>query len=354
MPSIEENIYNRYTMAQVTTVSATSSPSITTGKYYFLKGRFKSAATNLYGLFLVIYNHQKSMESFHIVSTSYSSIYDLEPHQEWHRFETMITDHRWKGSYNTSMTASLASIFEGISKEPRQKEELYGLISSYNYQRIEVIIFDLFNRMIRDKSAVLETGIQEATLEEVQKARETIKEKPEEKEARPITSIRNVQLEDGAVVIPSALVLSPVRGKQLYELKVGDRIMMKFNPETQQGAYYIDSFKLRTPEGKLKGIPAEVIDIHSESKSMPVDVLARIEDHLYARAIEEDRHVRVCLYDPRIDGPLRKNHAQPKNPLAAETVPGAPQSPHSSMTYLMMGLFAFLFLLLLFLIYLII
>jgi hypothetical protein len=337
-------------MAQVTTVSATSAPAITTGKYYFLKGRFKSAATNLYGLFLVIYNPQKAMESFHLVATSYSSIYDLEPHQEWHRFETMITDHRWKGSYNTSMTTSLSSIFEGISKDPRQKEELYGLISSYNYQRIEVIVFDLFNRMIRDKSAVLETGIQEATAEEVQNARNEAKEKHEEKENKPIISARNFQVEEGAVTLPSSLVLSPVRGKLLYELKIGDRIMLKLNPDSPQGAYYIESFKLRTPEGKLKGIPGEVIDIRSESKAMPVDVLARIEEHLYSHAIEEDRHVRVCLYDPRIDGPMRK--AQKKNPLSAEAA-AAPAAKHSSSTYLLMGLVAFLLLLLFFFVYLI-
>ena len=339
-------------MAQVTTVSATSAPAITTGKYYFLKGRFKSAATNLYGLFLVIYNHQKMMESFHLVATSYSSIYDLEPHQEWNRFETMITDHRWKGSYNTSMTTSLTSILEAISKEPRQREELYGLISNYNYQRIDVIFFDLFNRMIRDKNSVLETGIQEATIEEVQQARDAAKEKHNEKENKPIISARNFHVEEGAIIVKSSLVLSPVRGKQLYELKIGDRIMMKLDPETQQGAYYIEMYKLRTPEGKLKGIPGEVIDIRSESKDMPVDVLARVDDHLYAQAIEEDRHVRVCLHDPRIDGPFRR--MPQKNPLSAESRAAAPAPRYSSMTYLMLGLFAFLLLLLFFLVYLII
>jgi hypothetical protein len=325
-------------MAQITTVSTGNPTPVTTGKYYFLKGRFKSASTNLYGLFLVIYNPQKIMESFQLVSTSYSNIYDLEPHQDWHRYETMITDYRWKGSYNTSMTSALMSIFDAISKDGRQREEFYGLIASYNYQRIEVILFDLFNRMIRDKGASMETGIQEAMPEEVQQTRDAHKN----------------QVEEGATIIPSSLILSPVRGKLLYELKIGDRIMVKLNHETQQGLYYIEMFKLRSPEGKIKGIPAEVIDIRSESKSMPVDVLSRIDEHLYARATEEERHVRVCLYDPRIDGPIKKVKTQAKkNPLAPETSSENSKQKYSSMTYLMLGLFAFLLILLFFLLYLI-
>lgn len=342
-------------MAQVTSVSESSTAPITTGKYYFLKGRFKSAATNLYGLFLVVYNHQKAMESFQIVATSYSAIYDLEPNQEWHRYESMITDHRWKGSYNTSMTTSLGSVFDGISKDPRQREEFYGLISAYNYDRIDVVLFDLFNRMIRDKSAVLETGIQEATSEEVQKARETIKGKVEEKAEKPIIPVRNFNVEEGATIIPSALVLSPVRGKLLYELKIGDRIMLKLDPNSQQGAYYIESFKLRSPEGKLKGVPAEVIDIRSESKSMPVDVLARIDDHLYARATEEERHVRVCLYDPKIDGPLKKTGPlQQVNPLSPDNNRNLPAQKYSGMSYLLLGFVAFLLILLFLALYLLI
>ncbi|MGL4370289.1 MAG: hypothetical protein ACRCUT_11560, partial [Spirochaetota bacterium] len=79
----------------------------------------------------------------------------------------------------------------------------------------------------------------------------------------------------------------------------------------------------------------------------------RIDEHLYSRATEEDRHVRVCVYDPRIDGPMRKQPpSTAKNALEAGKKRSS-SSNHSSMTYLMLGLFAFLLMLFFFLLFLI-
>jgi len=157
-------------MTQITTVSA---PSITSGNYYFLKGRFKSSAINLYGIFLVVFNPQKIMESHNAVVSTFSNLFDFEPHIEWAVFEDKITEIRWKGNCNANMTTAIINIFETINKEPRLRDEMYGMISSYNYSQIEVLLFDQFNRIIRDKNTLLETSIQEATLEDVTQMRET-------------------------------------------------------------------------------------------------------------------------------------------------------------------------------------
>ncbi|HEY1406187.1 MAG TPA: hypothetical protein VF857_06220, partial [Spirochaetota bacterium] len=122
-------------MAQVTTVST---PPITTGGFYFLKGRIKASSVNLYGLFLIIFNPQKGVEAFHAVLSTFSNIYDLEPHNEWQSFEEKITDIRWKGNCNMNMTSALISVFETINKDIQLRDEIYRLVSSYNYSQLEV------------------------------------------------------------------------------------------------------------------------------------------------------------------------------------------------------------------------
>jgi hypothetical protein len=339
-------------MTQVTTVS---SPPITTGRFYFLKGRFKASNTNLYGLFLVIFNPQKGIEAYHAVVSTFSSIYDLEPHIEWHVFEEKITEIRWKGNCNASITTAIINIFDTINKDPRSRDEMYAMVSSYNYTQLEIVILDLINRIIRDKSTLLETGIQEGTPEEVLAIREDHRKKQEQKSAAsaPAPASHTFKVEEGSTVIPVSMVLSPVRGKLLYELKIGDMIMLRFNTKTETGNYYTELYKLRTPEDKIKPIPGEVIDIKSDSKSLPVNILARIDNHFYGVATEEERHVRVHIYDPKLDGTYKSpiKASQPAASANTANRQSGAAHKHSSMTYLMMGVIAFLLMILLLILY---
>jgi hypothetical protein len=335
-------------MAQITTVPA---PGITTGNYFFLKGRFKSTAANLYGLFLVVFNPQKVMEVHNAAASSFSTSYDLEPHIEWERYEEKITEYRWKGNCNASMTNSIVNAFEDINRDSRLRDELYSLISSYNYSQLEIMLFDQLNRIVRDRNIIIESGIQEATPEEVIQVRErrSVASKDESAAApAPETTTHDFEVEEGSTIVPVSMLLSPVRGKLLYELKIGDKIMLRLNAKNEIGKYYIDFFSLRTPDGKIKAIAGEVIDIRSEKRDMPVSVLTKIDERVYGLSTEEERHVRVCIYDPKVDGPLRTSGGKKGSAISA----GAPTSQkYSATTYLMIGFIAFIMVTILILIY---
>jgi hypothetical protein len=336
---------------------AVSVPSdgITTGNYVFLKGRFKSVSTNIYGLFLVVFNPQKQMESFNACASSFSNNYDMEPHLGWDLYEEKITENRWKGNCNPSMTNAIIGIFESINKEARLRGEFYTMISSYNYTQIETVLFDAFKRIIRDHGTVIETGIQESTLEEVVALREkrSKNQKPEAAPAKPeAAENHDFEVEEGASVVPVSMMLSPVRGKLLYELKIGDRIMLRFNPKTEVGLNYIKFFNLTTPNGKVKAVPGEVIDIRSDKKDLPIQVLSRIDERIYGISTEEERHVRVCLYDPKIDGSFKS----PSRPAVTAQTTAAGQTgsgtgSYSSATYLLIGIIAFILVLVIALLY---
>jgi hypothetical protein len=336
-------------MEQTTSVP---SPGITTGNYVFLKGRFKSTAANIYGLFLVVFNPQKQMESFNACASSFSNNYDMEPHIGWEHFEEKITENRWKGNCNPSMTNAIVAIFETINKDARLRAEFYTMISTYNYTQIETALFDNFKRVIRDHGTVLETGIQESTLEEVIALREqkSKNQKPQPAVEPGVHGSHDFEVEEGSSIVPVSMLLSPVRGKLLYELKIGDKIMLRFNQKTDVGKNYINYFNLTEPNGKIKAVPGEVIDLRSEKKNLPIQVLTRIDERIYGISTEEERHVRVCIYDPKIDGAFKspsRPATSPKPTSAAERNP----SSYSSFTYLMLGIIAFILVFIIALIY---
>lgn len=329
--------------------------NITTGKYYFLKGRFKASSSNLYGLFLIIFNPEKAMESYHAAVSTYSNIFDLEPHIEWQTFEEKITEIRWKGNCNMNMTSAVVSLFESLNGNFSARDEIYGMVSTYNYTHLDVAVTDIINRVIRDKGIVLETGIQEALPEEVVAAREEhLKKQTGKDKPSPTESVSHgFHVEEGSAIVPASMVLSPVKGKLLYELKIGDLIMLRFNQKTDLGQFYINLYKLKTPEGKYKPIPGEVIDIKSEARNLPVNILARIDNQLFAVASEEDRHVRVYLYDPKTDSALKIPSTGSGTTRAGRDnrSVNSQKKDRSPATFLLLGFAAFLIMVLLLIIY---
>lgn len=307
-----------------------------------LKARFKSNSLSVYGILLIIYNRNQDLDSFNAVVSTFSSIYDLEPHQGWERFEESILDIKWKGSFNNSMTGSLMDNISTISKDENLKTQLYEYLSNYDYDNAEVLIYDTINRIIHDKNLIIEIGIQEITPDEFKETKE--------KRSKSQVSTEKSPVEDGSAILPVEPILSPVKGKPLYELKIGDKIMARIVANSDRANYFIDLLDLRT-EGGLKPIPCEIIDIKSGGKNAPVEILTRIGPGIYGKCSEEEKQVKLRIYDPITDGP-QVTRVDGKKVIRKAPAPepsdsqGMPKS-----TYLIIGLFVvilIIFILLLF------
>lgn len=265
-----------------------------------VKGRFKSSANNLYGLFLLIFNNMKKLDTHHIIVSSYSDMYDHEPHTSWEKYEEHIVDRKWKGNYNNSMTASLMDSFAKLSEEPKTISSLYEYIYNYDYDQMDVILYDIINRIIHDKNLIMETIIQEVTTQEFRKVKEDRGKpsKDDDNNEQPEETDRQ------AVILQVKPIVSPVKGKPIYELRIGDKIMIRIIPSSSRENYYIDLYSLRE-EKTTRPIPATVIDIKSTSgKNNPVEILAEISPGVYGLFTEDEKQVKLKLFDPRSDETL--------------------------------------------------
>jgi hypothetical protein len=264
---------------------------------YILKGRFKSNSLNFYGLFLLIFNTRSELTVNHILVSTFSAAYDMEPHFVWEKYEEFIVNSKWKGNYNPNMTASIENFFKQITSEYNgQKEILYGYIKNYDYDNVDSFMFDIINRIIHDKNLIIETGIQEATEKEFRESKEN---KPQKKEKDSAQLNQKIASEEGVTLIIQ-LILAPVSGKPIYELKIGDTIMCKIVPNTDRANYFIDLLDLRV-ENLIKPVPCKVIDIKSEGKGQPLEILTEIGPGIYGKCVEGERQVKLRMYDPAVD-----------------------------------------------------
>ncbi|MCX7678055.1 MAG: hypothetical protein N2316_02435 [Spirochaetes bacterium] len=309
---------------------------------FILKGRFKSNSLGLYGLLLLIFNRNHDLESYNAVVSTYSNLYDLEPHAGWEKFEETILDVKWKGSYNSSMTAALMDNFKAIASDEKLKSQLYEYITNYDYDNTEVTIYDSVNRILHDKNLILEIGIQEITTEEFIETKE--------KRAKPTqTTTEKSPIEDGSVILPIEPILSPVKGKPLYELKVGDKIIARLIPNSDRANYFIDLLNLRL-EGSIKPIPCEIIDIKSGGKNAPIEILTIIGPGIYGKCTETEKQVKLRMYDPLVDGP-QVTKPQPGKITQRKNEEKPPHVGMPKSTYLLIALFVIILIIFLLLLY---
>ncbi|HNU91213.1 MAG TPA: DUF4899 domain-containing protein [Spirochaetota bacterium] len=319
------------------------------GSYLVVKGRFKSQSLNLYGIFFVVFDTEGSIENQNIIVSTFSNAFELEPHVGWERYEENIMELKWKGNFNSSMSSSLIDQLKAVATQPNLNSQLYESASGYDYDRVEIFFSDMLYRIVHDKNLILEIGIQEVTEEEFKAARERRQQAVETPAAQAAKKGYNV--EDGSVILPLQPILAPVKGKPLYELKIGDRIMAKIVANSEREKYFIEILNLRV-EDHVRPVPCEVIDIKASSKNDPIEILSQIAPGIYGKMVEDERQVKLRMYDPMVDGPISKKTIPVRNPLKEQPTNAAPEGGVSRMTYFIMGLFALLLVIFIILIYL--
>jgi len=284
------------------------------GNILIVKGRFKSNSMNLYGLFLLTFNAMKKLDSHHAIVSSYSDMYDLELSTPWHKFEECIVDRKWKGNFNNSMTASIMEAFTNISNDVRNLKILYDNVYNYDYDQMDIILYDIINRIIHDKNLVMESLIQEISLGELQSVKED-RSKPQNQNDENIQEKKDTH----GVILQVKPVLAPLNGKPIYELRIGDKIMVKIIPSTSKENYYIDLYNLKDDRG-IKIIPATVIDIKSSAgKNNPIEILGEIMPGVYGLCMEDEKLIKLKMYDPKTDSlidektkpPIKKDNPIP-------------------------------------------
>ncbi|MBN2159703.1 MAG: hypothetical protein JW807_09930 [Spirochaetes bacterium] len=270
--------------------------------FMIVKGRFKAVSQNFYGQFIVIFRNEKNFESYNAVASTFSDLYDLEPHEDWTKYREFIANIKWKGNFNANLSTSLIDQFKKFSQEMNSISMLYENVSNYDYNAMDITLYDLINRIIHDKNLILETAIQEITPSEYRAA---TTDAPEEQQAEEPaeTNEEGFGVEDDAVILPVRPIVAPVRGKPIYELRIGDKLMVFLQAQSDRANYFIDKLKLRE-DNEIKPTPGEVIDIKAGSgKNNPTDILTLIAPGIYGKFTETEKQVKLKIYNPDTDGP---------------------------------------------------
>lgn len=280
-----------------------------------IKGRLRSAEHNLFGQFIIFFTNYKKIDNCSAIISTYSTVFDLEPHTNWDKFEESIADLKWKGNFNMNLTNAIMGEFSKAANDSALSNLLFQSTYNYDYKSLDITLFDIINRIIHDKNMLLETGIQEVTPTEIKEVREN-RNKP--KDPAPAKKPESSAAPDGTVVIPVKAILAPVNGKPIYQLKIGDKIMAKIEPTSDRAKYFIDLLGLWDNDNKnVRPSPMAVVDIKSgQDKNDPIEILTEIGTGVFGKIIEDQKQVKLRIYNPETDGVVTKKKIQPQKAAA--------------------------------------
>ncbi len=279
-----------------------------------IKGRFKAPSVSSFGLFIVFMdNASKSVEKFDVVCSHFSTLYENNISIPWNEIENIIVKLKWKGEYATSLTHDVQASFDDLFQMGSGRTpEIWGNIKKLQLNKVENIFEEALTRPAGDKNIKVDVAIETLPASQIESTRKmqtdtsgkdilsALTPSPQqETQAKPAESFIP---EDSAVLLEVSLVLSPVSGVPIYELKEGDKIFIKITEQSNRGQYFIDLLNA-SEDGNLLPVPASVIKVVKEGKIYTV--IVNIGPGIYGRSMDED-NVKVKMYDPLYDKRKKK------------------------------------------------
>jgi hypothetical protein len=256
--------------------------------YTILKGRFKAVETNTYGLFIIFFNgNLGTIESLMAIASHYSSLYDNDPHLPWYIIEENIINLRWKGDIAANISLDLQHFLE-VTLERDRGTELFSLIRNNDETRMESLLLSVLIKPLGDRNIQLETVSELVTKQSMNTIRE---ERNKPKETKVVSQSGTTK---GLSTVDVEMVLAPVSGIPIFELEVGDKIMVKITDRTTKGHYAVDLLGARV-EGTLIPVPAEVLDI-SRGDDNEYTIICKLDGDINGKAVETEQ-VKLKRYD---------------------------------------------------------
>ncbi len=322
----------------------------TENTYIVIKGRFRAPATSSFGIFIVfVDNLSKNVDKYDIVSSHFSTLYENNINMPWHEFEEIISKLKWKGEYATSLTHDIQASMDDIFQAGTGRtQDIWSNIKKSQLNKVTDIFDEVMARPTTDKAVKCEIAIENIMKSEIEEA----KKLRTEREAKEMLSTPDAQgqqlpgsmpvLEESAVVLEVSLILSPIAGIPIYDLKEGDKIFVKISEQTSRGQYFIDLLNA-SENNEIVPIPASVVKMAKEGKIYTV--LVNIGPGIYGKSLDEDT-VKVKKYDPVDD--KRKIKGMPEEAASAQPAqtasPDPAQKPKGSMNiiFILIGITAFI------------
>jgi hypothetical protein len=254
--------------------------------------------------------------SFFVMSLS-PYIFDSKLNLPWNQFKASMDLAKSEKDYEANMTNQVEKALNGCLVTA----EIAKMVQNLETKNLDMVtndFIDYFKHGLKMTQCTVkievensnsltleEAGLEDKTISRFKSEAKTINE--EESEELP-QEIRELSKH----AITGASVLSPTKGKEIPNLRVGDRIKVHITDTSQRGRNIIKVIGAESTDGALKPIPATIRFIQKMQNGVWL-ILVHVGQELMVRIEEETDNIRVAVVDapqvnakenPKVEGNL--------------------------------------------------
>ena len=238
-----------------------------------LKGRFRAPNMRYYGQFFFLINQKGGyIDVASIVITVGSELFNaLTPADSWKKYEALINKLKYENKYSQAITNEFQAKLKQLALDKQFFADLLKALHGGKQETLNFLLAGLYRRVIKDDEFYLESHVEKADLNGAP-------------DAGPAES-GNEAAPEGGTYIPIKLDLDPIGGKDVKEIRPGDRILVRVLPQNDKANSFIDANELRTESGFIKSAPFIVTSV--TYPGVGVELIGKLVDGIYGRIIEE-------------------------------------------------------------------
>jgi hypothetical protein len=247
-----------------------------------VKGRFRAPNQRYYGQFFYLINNKGGyIDIASVVITAGPDLYHaLTPTDSWKKYESLINKLKYENKYSQAITNEFQAKLKQLSLDKQYFADLMKAVVGNKAETLNFVLASFYRRVIKDDEFYLEGHAEKASLDGTEEA-------PPAEEA-------DLSGADG-IYLPVKLDLDPISGKDVKEIRPGDKILVRVLPETERANAFIDGAGLRTESGFIRSAPFTVTSVIYPG--VGVEIVGKLKDGIYGKILEE-QNVLVRMAQP--------------------------------------------------------
>ena len=273
-----------------------------------LKGNYHSEKSEVSGLFLFIFTSEnKSCTKSVIMSTHDKFVLDFPLDTQWNKFEDKINEIKWGGSKGAGISGDLKSYFDNYINAD-STFQFFSLLNSRNLSNIKEELVRIFYKPLDDTRLSIDVKIENVSKENYDKIQEERYSKDQVKMSEEDASDNiDYRIPVDAKLVKVDFLLSPLKGKSIYDLNVGDKIIVKLDRNHPEAESIAKSVQVELHHDDVEQVaqssyiplPAEVYQINVSATGEFI-IVCHLKDKLFSKTIEAER-VNIRIFNPATD-----------------------------------------------------
>ena len=257
---------------------------------YFIKFVARDSIQRTFVVFAGVANKQKNIiERFETLVSHSNELININSDYTYKDVVNRIQKFMFEGNHVQSATLTLVNSFKNSFNSESYLVEMMYYLEYDNSEKLNDLLKQNLSKVLGKGDYLINTIFHPIERDELDAsaAREELSDKNKDKE------FAEGLIPPGSLVANFTYVLSPVTGTRVDELRIGDRIMVKFSPDSEAANSVINLLSLKDDGGIIRPVPATIIEI--KKSPTEIDALIKITDGVFGRYSEKETTVKVKL-----------------------------------------------------------